>query len=373
MVARRSPDFLIFPSSISFRIGLINSRVEVPIALLMASIRIPFLLDASSLITLLPADTSWSADRRMRLPLVVLALTVAAFFALTGAAFFALTGAAAFFATGGRRPGAALRGRAPGPAEKLAAAWANAAAKTAITSSVNWVAMDRILVRSSSGLMGAEDSTVSAAVTSPKRLACMPPQDLTALSIPLSGLALSTAPCEEPGMRLSFDPGCCRFAADVRVRWADTDAARIAYNGAYLTWLEVARVEYFRTLAAFSRGLPLNDPLVQDGLLQAYPLSFSLASCAIEWRKPVRVDARLRLWIGVSRVNRRSLDQQYVVEALADGATVALAETTIVHVDSTTLRPADLPGVMRSEIAAFEAALERDGGLALVARLSSPP
>ncbi|MBI5538147.1 MAG: acyl-CoA thioesterase [Deltaproteobacteria bacterium] len=172
-------------------------------------------------------------------------------------------------------------------------------------------------------------------------------------------------------MRLTFDPAACRFATEVRVRWADTDAGGIAYNGAYLTWLEVARVEYFRTLVAFSRGLHLGHPLVQDQLLEAYPLSFALASCAVDWRKPVRVDARLRVWIGMSRIGRRSLDQQYVFERAADGEQVAYAETTTVQIDAATLAPVDLPESMRVEIETFEAALLKEGGPTLVQRLET--
>jgi acyl-CoA thioester hydrolase len=159
------------------------------------------------------------------------------------------------------------------------------------------------------------------------------------------------------GVHLSIEPAQCRFATQVRVRWADTDAAGIAYNGAYLTWLEVARVEYFRALAAHARGVPLDDPLVQDRLLEVYPLTFALASCAIEWKAPVRVDARVRLWMRTSRLGRRSLEQEYVLERAADGQRVALAHTATVHINEATLAPAELPQEMRAAIEAFEAAL----------------
>lgn len=158
-------------------------------------------------------------------------------------------------------------------------------------------------------------------------------------------------------MRLSIDSTQCRFCTDVRVRWADTDAGGIAYNGVYLTWLEVARVEYFRTLAAFHRHVPIDDPLVQDRLLELYPLDFALASCAIEWKSPLRVDNRVRLWMRISRIGNKSLDQQYVLTRVSDGLLVAVAESTTVHLDNATMGAKRLPRAMVEDIERFEEAL----------------
>jgi len=164
-------------------------------------------------------------------------------------------------------------------------------------------------------------------------------------------------------MRLSIDSTQCRFGTDVRVRWADTDAGGIAYNGVYLTWLEVARVEYFRALAAFHRNVPIDDPMVQDRLLELYPLDFALASCSIEWRSPLRVDNRLRLWMRTSRIGNKSLDQQYVLTRVSDGQLVALAESTTVHIDKT-MAATELPRAMVEDIEGFEEAL-RAGRISL--------
>jgi acyl-CoA thioester hydrolase len=158
-------------------------------------------------------------------------------------------------------------------------------------------------------------------------------------------------------MRLSFNTEAFHLAADVRVRWADTDATGIAYNGAYLTWLEVARVEYFRAVAAFANALALDAPEVQHDLLALYPLSFSLAGCCLDWRAPVRVDTRLRVAIRTSRLGRSAVDQQYRLTRLRDEALVALAESTIVHVDPQTFRSRELPASMRDEVQRFERAL----------------
>ena len=44
-----------------------------------------------------------------------------------------------------------------------------------------------------------------------------------------------------------------RFATEVRVRFAETDAQGVAHNATYLVWFEIARVDY---LAAYAGGYP---------------------------------------------------------------------------------------------------------------------
>ena len=47
---------------------------------------------------------------------------------------------------------------------------------------------------------------------------------------------------------------CFRFSTDVRVRFAETDAQRIAHNSTYLVWFEVARVAYLDEFTAGYRA-----------------------------------------------------------------------------------------------------------------------
>ncbi|MGH3103853.1 MAG: acyl-CoA thioesterase [Gaiellaceae bacterium] len=44
-----------------------------------------------------------------------------------------------------------------------------------------------------------------------------------------------------------------RFATDVRVRFAETDAQSVVHNAAYLVWFKVARVEYLERFAGGTR------------------------------------------------------------------------------------------------------------------------
>jgi|SRR5579871_4296184 len=158
-------------------------------------------------------------------------------------------------------------------------------------------------------------------------------------------------------MRLSIDASQCRFAIDVRVRWADTDAVGIAYNGAYLTWFEVARVEFSRALTAWKRGVPLSDPQVQDHLFDQR-MTFTLASSTINWLSPCRVDARLRVATRISRVGESSYDHQFVVTRVADGERVCQGESTQVRVDPRTLLTTALGDELKADLSGFARALE---------------
>ena len=46
-----------------------------------------------------------------------------------------------------------------------------------------------------------------------------------------------------------------RFANEVTVRFAETDAQGVAHHAAYLVWFEVTRIEYLRRFRGGSAGL----------------------------------------------------------------------------------------------------------------------
>jgi acyl-CoA thioester hydrolase len=158
-------------------------------------------------------------------------------------------------------------------------------------------------------------------------------------------------------MRLDFDTSLCRFSTLVRVRWADTDAVGIAYNGAYLTWFEVARVEYFRAFKAWKLGVSLDDPRVQDALYDGQQEAYTLASTTINWRFPARPDMRLRVATRICRVGRTSFEHEYVITRVTDGGLVALGASSEVRVDPVALRPTPLAPDFKSDFEAFEQAL----------------
>lgn len=87
-----------------------------------------------------------------------------------------------------------------------------------------------------------------------------------------------------------------RFGMDVRVRWQECDAQRIAFNGSYLGWLEIAQAEYFRNL-----GFSIYR------VAEAGYFDSAVAKVTIEYKTPVRADAMLDLRARVARIGNTSL------------------------------------------------------------------
>jgi acyl-CoA thioester hydrolase len=77
------------------------------------------------------------------------------------------------------------------------------------------------------------------------------------------------------------------FDHTVRVRYAETDAMRVAHHAAYLVWFEEGRVECLRSLG-FDFG-----KLEDSGYGQA------VREARVQYRRPVRFDQRLRLRVAL--------------------------------------------------------------------------
>jgi acyl-CoA thioester hydrolase len=132
-----------------------------------------------------------------------------------------------------------------------------------------------------------------------------------------------------------------RFASEVVVRFAETDAQGVAHHAVYLVWFEQARVDY---LGRFDGGYPgLQERGIEALTLETY----------VRHVLPARFPDRLR-------VNCRCLDLrgarfrfEYAVERgdelLADGW------TTHACVDARSFQPTRLPVWLRDAIEAAEA------------------
>jgi len=72
-----------------------------------------------------------------------------------------------------------------------------------------------------------------------------------------------------------------RFATEVRVRFAETDAQGVAHHAVYLVWFEVARIDY---LARFRGGYPE---------LRAEGIEALTTEAHVSYLAPARFDDRL--------------------------------------------------------------------------------
>ena len=120
------------------------------------------------------------------------------------------------------------------------------------------------------------------------------------------------------------------FAAEIRVRFAETDAQGVAHNSNYFVWFEVARVEFLERYAGGYQRL--RDEGIESLVLESHA----------HFRQPAVFDDRLLVHTRCHAVRGARFRFDYVVER--DGTTVADGWTVHGTVDARTLRPTRTPG-----------------------------
>jgi acyl-CoA thioester hydrolase len=125
----------------------------------------------------------------------------------------------------------------------------------------------------------------------------------------------------------------------LRPRFRDTDAMGHINNAVYVTYLEVARQEYWRAF----RG---------EDDYRAVP--FILAHVTIDFRSEAHMDEELELCIRCSHVSTRSFGFDYAVRAAKGGRLVAEAHTVQVCYDYAKKRSMPCPDELRARLEAFE-------------------
>ena len=131
-----------------------------------------------------------------------------------------------------------------------------------------------------------------------------------------------------------------RFAHEVTVRFAETDAQGIAHHAAYLVWFETTRIEYLRRFRGGYLGLR------QEGVdaltLEAYGRYVS----------PAGFDDRLTIQARCSDVRGARFRFDYAVER--NGERIAEGWTTHACVTAGDHRPIRVPAWLAEAIAEAE-------------------
>ena len=107
----------------------------------------------------------------------------------------------------------------------------------------------------------------------------------------------------------------------LRVRYAETDPMKYVYYGHYATYLEVARVELFRTL-----GIPYDD-------IEKQGIWLPVSEFSIKYLKPARYDQNLEIHTFIKKIPGVRIEFEYEIyndskEKITD------AKTTLFFLDS---------------------------------------
>lgn len=132
-----------------------------------------------------------------------------------------------------------------------------------------------------------------------------------------------------------------RFATEVKVRFAETDAQGVAHNTAYIVWFEVARVDY---LALHTGGYQR----IRDLGIEAI-----VTETHIEYRTPARFDDRVTIHARCTDLRGARFRYEYVIERA--GETLATGWTRHAVVDAVTFKPTRVPDWFVEAIASAEA------------------
>ena len=133
-----------------------------------------------------------------------------------------------------------------------------------------------------------------------------------------------------------------RFSTEVRVRFAETDAQRIAHNATYLVWFEVARVAYLDEYTAGYRAF-------QDAGYEA-----TVVETHVRYLTPAVFDDVIRIWTRCIDVRGARFRYDYELVRVGDEARIAEGWTTHACVSVGDHRPTRVPAWLADAIAEAE-------------------
>jgi acyl-CoA thioester hydrolase len=138
----------------------------------------------------------------------------------------------------------------------------------------------------------------------------------------------------------SRDPADYDFVHRLRTRFAETDAMGIIHHGAYLPYLEEARVEYLRAI-----GHPYDSVRAGEGDDEGTGgRDFAVLEVSVQYRKPLRFDDEVEVSLVIGAVTGTTFQIGYLLAVAGE----ARATAVTVHgcVDGRG-RPARLPAWVR--------------------------
>src|SRR2546422_372787 len=126
-----------------------------------------------------------------------------------------------------------------------------------------------------------------------------------------------------------------KFSIELPVQFRDIDVMGHVNNATYLQYMETARVELARSLGQVREG---------------FRASFIVASVRCEFKKPIRDERRISVWVWVSRIGDRSWNLDYSIRG-PKRVEYAVDRTTQVAYDYKTRSAVQISGKLRRKLA----------------------
>jgi YbgC/YbaW family acyl-CoA thioester hydrolase len=134
-----------------------------------------------------------------------------------------------------------------------------------------------------------------------------------------------------------------RFHHRLRVRWVEVDAQQVVFNGHYLTYLDVAVTEFWRSV-----GLPYPDAMRHVGG------DIFVRRNTVDYLAPARLDDWLDIGLRCERVGTSSITLYWTV--WTQGRLLVTGEVVYVFTELATGRAVPVPASVREQLEAHELA-----------------
>jgi acyl-CoA thioester hydrolase len=119
-----------------------------------------------------------------------------------------------------------------------------------------------------------------------------------------------------------LDPAASLSVVRVRVRFGETDLMGIVHHGSYVSYMEVARIEWLRR-----RGVTYAD-------WAAHGVHLPVVDLSVRYRAPARFDDELDVHTTLAEIGAASVRFNYSLVRAADGVLCTEGSTRLACIDA---------------------------------------
>ena len=140
-----------------------------------------------------------------------------------------------------------------------------------------------------------------------------------------------------------LEPGDFKLLVPIQVRFRDTDAMGHVNNAVYLTYLELARMEYWAKISQVRDYSKVN---------------FALGRVEIDYKSPVVLGEKVAVGIRCTKLRGASFNIEYAIFAGEPPRLATYAKSIQVMLDDKTGKPTRIPPEYRQMFVDFEGTLK---------------
>ena len=131
------------------------------------------------------------------------------------------------------------------------------------------------------------------------------------------------------------------FSHPIEIRYGDLDPQRHVNHATYLTYMEMARIQYLKELRLWD-GVDFDR------------LGVIVASASCSFLRPIHYGVPVQVGVRTAKLGTKSLQMEYVLEDSQAGTVLATGSTVLVAYDYLQMSSMAIPKEWRAKIQSFE-------------------